>query len=57
MGRFQILEEAEGRLKRVVYDKAPELSIFTLFFKLEGFSLELPQSVLMEYFEPIMDDE
>lgn len=38
MGRFQIFEEAEARLKHIAWNIAPELSIFTLFFKADGFT-------------------
>lgn len=57
MGRFQIFEDAEARLKHITWNMAPELSIFTLFFKADGFSLAIPQNVLMEHFEPIMEEE
>ncbi|MDO4301248.1 MAG: hypothetical protein Q4D26_07660 [Clostridia bacterium] len=57
IGRFQIFEDCEARLKHITYDEAPESAVFTLFFKTDGFSLDIPQSVLISHFEPIMDSE
>ena len=56
MGRFQIFEDAEARLKHITWNEAPESAIFTLFFKAEGFSLDIPQSVLLRHFEPIIEE-
>lgn len=57
MGHFRILEGAEARFNHVAWNIVPELSVFTLFFKDSGFSLDIPQSVLMEHFEAIMEDK
>lgn len=57
IGRFQIFEDSVARLKHIAWNEAPESAIFTLFFKENSFSLDIPQSVLIDHFEPIMDSE
>jgi hypothetical protein len=55
IGRFQIFEDCVARLKHIVWNESPESAIFTLFFKEDGFSLDIPQDVLINHFEPITE--